>query len=82
MSGRHRPAEEAFMSASRKRGSPASPSSSEDGLPPCPAFTRKPGGSYPPEVREYALLLIVSGMTVKAVARRIGTWMKVAGTTE
>ena len=60
------------MSAPKKRGSPASPSSSEDGLPPCPAFTRKPGGSYPPEVREYALLLIVSGMTVKAVAEQIG----------
>jgi len=60
------------MSVPQKPASPASPSSSEGGIPPCPAFTRKPGGSYPPEVREYALLLIVSGMTVKDVAGRIG----------
>ena len=47
------------MSVPKKPASPASPSPSDDGLPPAPAFTRKPGGSYPPEVREYALLLIV-----------------------
>ncbi len=60
------------MSVSKKPVSPASPSSSEDGLPPCPTFTRKPGGSYPPKVREYALLLLISGMTLKAVAGQIG----------
>ncbi len=67
------------MSVPKKPASPASPSPSDDGFPPCdrrkctaPAFTRKPGGSYPPEVREYALLLIVSAMTLKDVAHRIG----------
>jgi len=60
------------MPVPKEPASPASSSPSEGGLPPCPAFTRKPGGSYPPEVREYALLLIVSGLRVQAVAEQIG----------
>lgn len=48
------------------------PSSSPDPVPPCPPFTRKPGGPLPPEVREHALLLRISGMTAKDVAAHVG----------
>lgn len=47
-------------------------SPSPDSVPSCPAFTRKPGEPFPPEVREHALLLRVSGMKAKDVAARIG----------
>jgi transposase InsO family protein len=58
---------------------------SPDGHPPCPAFERKPGAPFPPEVREYALLLAVSGVKRREIARLIGatteavrTWVKKA----
>ncbi len=48
----------------------------DDGLPACPEFSRRPGGPFPPEVKEHALLLVASGIKKVEVARRIG------GTTE
>ena len=51
---------------------PSNLSPSPDGLPPCPTFVRKPGAPFPPEVRDYALLLVASGMKRADVARRIG----------
>jgi len=63
------------MSQSNQSSS-GTPSSSEQVPPACPDFTRKPGGRFPPEVREHALLLVASGMKRVDVARQIG------GTTE
>jgi transposase InsO family protein len=55
------------------RSSSGSPSSS-DGLPPaCPKFTRAPGAPFPPEVREYALMLVASGVKRAQIARLIGS---------
>ncbi|MCU0724256.1 MAG: hypothetical protein MUE73_00475 [Planctomycetes bacterium] len=58
---------------------------SPDGHPPFPAFERKPGAPFSPEVREYALLLAGSGVKRRAIARVIGatteavrTWVKKA----
>ena len=48
------------------------PSPDLDSLPPCPKFTRKPGGPFPPEVRAHAVLLRVSGMKARDVAARVG----------
>jgi len=59
------------MGSSKKRRSSPAASARED-LPPCPEYTRRPGGPYPAEVRDYALLLMASGVTAKAAAARIG----------
>ena len=48
------------------------PSPDPDSLPPCPEYTRTPGQPFPPEVREHALLLRVSGMKAKDVAAHVG----------
>jgi len=50
----------------------SSPSSGPDSLPPCPEYSRTPGQPFPPEVREHALLLRVSGMKAKEVAAVVG----------
>ena len=53
--------------------SPSHPESSgSSSIPPCPEFTRSPRGHFPPEVREYALLLRASGVTIADVAARLG----------
>jgi len=67
------------------RSTSPSPSSSDDSLPTCPEFSRKPGAPYPFEVREYALLLVASGVRRRHIASRIGcsteilrTWVRAA----
>jgi len=58
---------------SSPESSPSHPLSSDpDSLPTCPEFTRSPGEPFPPEVREHALLLRVSGMKATDVAARVG----------
>jgi transposase InsO family protein len=52
--------------------SPSSPTTTVDDLPPRPECTRKPGGPFPEEIREYALILVASGMTRRLIAERIG----------
>jgi transposase InsO family protein len=57
---------------SRQESSSTTPSPSLDPIPPCPEYERTPGQPFPPEVREHALLLRVSGMKAKEVAAHVG----------